>query len=389
MYDVKGLLIKAPSGLSFTTAALLLVSLTACTTIEGFLGSGRDSRPTPNVVPLEQRPVEEPLDPNRFVLESPQQNIIGEPQVVFTSATDTLSDFAREYGLGYDELLEANPAVNPWLPGENTPILLPTEYLLPDVPREGIILNIASKRLFYYPKMGQGQAQIVFTYPIGIGRVGWETPLGAATVISKARDPSWWVPASVRREHRELGDPLPSVVPPGPENPLGTRVLKLDMPGYLIHGTNQPYGVGMRVSHGCVRLYPENIEFMYELVEIGEPVMIINEPYLLTENGGEWFFESHTPLEDDLIDPEERLSQLLFEAGESLSPALMEHARSIASAANGVPVRLEEFDADEVLVRARRVRNTIEIDPGAPSLEEVREMIDEVVAEVEREGEST
>ncbi len=365
------------------------MSLTGCATFEDFLASVRNDRAMPDQVPLGQRPVDEPLDPNRFVLESPQQNIVGAPQIVFTTASDTLSDFAREYGLGYDELLEANPAVNPWLPGENTPILLPTEYLLPDVPREGLILNIASKRLFYYPRMGEGQAQIVFTYPIGIGRVGWETPLGVATVISKAKDPSWWVPASVRREHREMGDPLPSVVPPGPENPLGTRVLKLDMPGYLIHGTNQPYGVGMRVSHGCVRLYPENIEFLYELVEIGEPVMIINEPFLLTQMHGEWYFESHAPMEDDLIDPEERLTLLLERAGESLSPALREHARSIASAANGVPVRLAEYDVDEVLVRARRVRNTIEIDPDAPTLEEVREMIDEAVAEVEREGEST
>jgi L,D-transpeptidase ErfK/SrfK len=110
------------------------------------------------------------------------------------------------------------------------------------------------------------------TYPVGIGRVGWETPLGETTVVSKAKDPSWWVPASVRREHAEMGDPLPAVVPPGPDNPLGHRVLKLDMPGYLIHGTNTPYGVGMRVSHGCVRLYPENIEILYTLVDVGENV---------------------------------------------------------------------------------------------------------------------
>lgn len=378
-----------PARIPLAASVLLLVSLTGCATFEGFLNSFGNDHTEPNAVPLEQRPVEEPLDPNRFVLESPQQNSIGAPQVVFTSASDTLSDFAREYGLGYDELLEANPAVNPWLPGENTPILLPTQYLLPDVARKGIILNIASKRLFYYPKMGEGTAQIVFTYPIGIGRVGWETPLGGGAVISKAKDPSWWVPASVRQEHRELGDPLPSVVPPGPENPLGTRVLKLDMPGYLIHGTNQPYGVGMRVSHGCVRLYPENIEFLYELVEIGEPVMIVNEPYLLAEMDGEWYFESHEPLEDDPVDPEDRLTQLFQQAGDSLSPALMEQARSVASAATGVPVRLAKYDADEVLVRARRVRNTIEIDPDAPTLEEVREMIDEAVAEVERENGST
>ena len=129
----------------------------------------------------------------------------------------------------------------------------------------------------------------MLTYPIGIGRVGWETPLGETTVIAKAKNPSWWVPASVRREHAEMGDPLPSVVPPGPDNPLGTRVLKLNMPGYLIHGTNQPYGVGMRVSHGCVRLYPENIEFLYTLVDIGEMVTILNEPFQMGRKDGVLF----------------------------------------------------------------------------------------------------
>ena len=366
--------------------ALALV-LSGCTTLEDYFAQRRGEAPRAPVVALKERPVEEPQDPNRFVLSADGQSVIGAPQVVFPNATDTLSDFAREYGLGYDELLEANPGVNPWLPGESTPILLPTQYVLPDVPREGIILNIASKRLFYFPEMGEGQDQIVFTYPIGIGRVGWETPLGSSKVIAKAKDPTWWVPLSVRREHAEMGDPLPSTVPPGPDNPLGHRVLKLDMPGYLIHGTNQPYGVGMRVSHGCVRLYPENIEFLYELVAIGEPVAIVNEPYLLAEQGGEWFFESHKPLEDDTVDPAERLNDLLAAAGESLDPRLRDHAHAVASAANGMPVRLNEFDADEVLARVVRVRNTIEIDPDAPTLEEVREMIDEAVAEAEAESE--
>ena len=138
------------------------------------------------------------------------------------------------------------------------------------MPREGIVLNIASKRLFYFPEVAEGEQQTVLTYPIGIGRVGWETPIGTTEVVSKAANPHWFPPASVRQEHAEMGNPLPSVVPPGPDNPLGLHVLKLAMPGYLIHGTNQPYGVGMRVSHGCVRLYPENIELLYELVEIGE-----------------------------------------------------------------------------------------------------------------------
>jgi L,D-transpeptidase ErfK/SrfK len=342
------------------------------------------------VVPLNERPVEEPISANHFVLESPQQSIVGVPQVVFTSSNDTLSDFARAYGLGYDELIAANPEIDPWLPGENTPVLLPTQFVLPDVPREGIVLNIASKRLFYFPAVAEGQAAIVMTFPIGIGRVGWETPLGATTVTAKAKDPHWYVPLSVRQEHAELGDPLPSVIPPGPENPLGHRVLKLDMPGYLIHGTNQPYGVGMRVSHGCVRLYPENIEYLYELVDIGETVIIINEPFLMGQLDGEMYFEGHTPLEDDTVSADERL-QLLLErwSGETetgFSDQELQHAHSIAAVANGMPFRLEATADADVMTRARVVRNTVEIDPEAPTLAEVREMIDEAVREGDEES---
>jgi L,D-transpeptidase ErfK/SrfK len=180
---------------------------------------------------------------------------------------------------------------------------------------------------------------------------------------------------------------LPAIVPPGPDNPLGTRVLKLDMPGYLIHGTNQPYGVGMRVSHGCVRLYPENIELLYELVAIGAPVQIINEPYLLGERDGHWYFESHPPLDDDTIDAETRLVALLDDMDGAFSTPLKQHIRAIASDASGVPVRIAEYDSAEVYSRLRRVHNTVDVNPDAPTLKEVREMIDEAVAEAELEEE--
>ncbi len=220
----------------------------------------------------------------------------------------------------------------------------------------------------------------VMTYPIGIGRVGWETPIGDTPVVAKARDPDWYVPWSVQQEHKELGDPLPSVVPPGPDNPLGSHVLKLEMPGYLIHGTNQPYGVGMRVSHGCVRLYPENIELLYSLVEIGEPVSIVNEPYLLGRLNGELYLEGHSPLEDDTITPEERLQTILDKARNS-SGAFNEqselgYAKAVAGDVSGVPVRVLLGDADEVYGRARVVRNTVELDPNAPTLAEIREILD-------------
>ena len=371
---------KSPLLLRFLTP-LLALQISACSIVQDFLDTrsqGRSGRSAE--VPFDQRPLQEPISRNYFVLESTDQSVVGEPQIVFTQDTDTFSDLAREYGLGYDELVAANPGIDPWLPGSNTPILLPTQYVLPDTPRNCFVLNIGSKRLFYYPAVADGDPVQVMTYPIGIGRVGWETPLGDTKVVAKARDPHWYVPWSVQKEHREMGDPLPSIVPPGPDNPLGSHVLKLEMPGYLIHGTNQPYGVGMRVSHGCVRLYPENIELLYSMVEIGEPVSIINEPFLLGRLNGELYLESHSPLEDDTTTPEERLQKVLDKA-RNASGAFIEHseqgyARAIAGDARGVPVRVLLGDADEVYGRARAVRNTVEVDPDAPTLAEIREILD-------------
>ncbi len=354
--------------------------LGACTAVQDFLAPLGSASHRERIKPVPQQERLEPISRNFFTLESPDQSVIGEPQIVFTTEENTFSDLAREYGLGFDEMVAANPDVDPWLPGNETPVLLPTQYVLPDVPRRGLVLNIASKRLFYFPEVAEGEPIQVLTYPIGIGRVGWETPLGETQVISKARDPSWYVPASVRRENAELGYPLPAVVPPGPDNPLGHYVLKLEMPGYLIHGTNQPYGVGMRVSHGCVRLYPENIEPLYDMVDIGLPVTIINEPYLVGWRNGELYFESHSPLEDDAISPEERL-QKIFEKARNASGAFIEQAeqdeaREVASDTSGVPVRVLMADAGEVFARSRVVRNTVEPDPNMPTIDEVRALLD-------------
>ena len=360
-------------------AAVLAVG--GCSAIQDFLAPlGRDQRQE-QLQPVAEEERLEPISRNFFTLESPEQAVIGEPQIVYTEEENTFSDLAREYGLGYDEIVAANPDIDPWLPGDGTAVLLPTQYVLPDVSRRGLILNIASKRLFYFPEVADGAPIQVLTYPIGIGRVGWETPLGDTTVISKARDPSWYVPASVRRERAEMGSPLPAVVPPGPDNPLGHFVLKLDMPGYLIHGTNQPYGVGMRVSHGCIRLYPENIEPLYGMVGIGEAVTIINEPYLAGWRDGELYFESHSPLEDDVITPEERMQEFFDRirntSGAFVEQAQKDQANAVAANARGVPVRVLMADDSEVMHRARVVRNTVEPDPNMPTIDEVRALLDE------------
>lgn len=367
--------------------AVILLGVGGCATFDGFVDGLRSKSSPPTAVVLEDLPRVDPIDANTFFLSSSEQTIIGTPQIVFTKADDTFSDLARTYGLGYDELVAANPDIDPWLPGENAAVLLPTQFILPKVPKRGVILNIATKRLFYFPESGEGEPQKVLTYPIGIGRVGWETPLGETTVIAKAKDPSWWVPASVRREHAEMGDPLPSVVPPGPDNPLGTRVLKLNMPGYLIHGTNQPYGVGMRVSHGCVRLYPENIEYLYTLVDIGEVVSIVNEPFQIGRAGDAMFFEAHTPLEDDAVVPAERLQALLDQAtdtaGQPLNEQMKDYLTGLAAAASGLPANIASDDSDEWQRRVRVVHNTVERDPNEPTLLEVRELMDDAEDEDE------
>ncbi|MBT8443370.1 MAG: L,D-transpeptidase family protein [Gammaproteobacteria bacterium] len=287
-----------------------------------------------------------------------------------TRYEDTFVDIARTYGLGYDELVAANPGVDPWIPGADTPIVLPTRYVLPQAPREGLVLNIASKRLFYFPPMADGEPQIVETYPIGIGREGWATPTGSTTVASKARDPVWFVPASVRREHLEAGDPLPRQVPPGPDNPLGNYVLGLGLPGYLIHGTNKPAGVGMRVSHGCVRLFPENIESLFERVEIGTPVRIVNQPYLLARVGDDLVFEAHEPLEDDERDWGSSVEPMARAKMVGLAEEVMsldsERLGLIAGDARGFPVSVISWrpDTDTTVHAARPVINIIPREPA-------------------------
>jgi len=226
-------------------------------------------------------------------------SVVGHVQRVVARYEDTLADLARRYDLGYEEIVAANPGVDPWLPGAGTRIVVPTQYVLPDAPRSGIVLNLPEMRLYYYPIPKPGQPALLVTYPVGIGREGWSTPLGLTQVVSKVVRPTWYPPASIRQEHTQDGDTLPTVVPPGPDNPLGEYALHLDMPGYLIHGTNRRYGIGMRVSHGCIRLYPVDIEYLFRGVPVGTPVRIVNQPYKAGWKFGVLFLESHPPLADD------------------------------------------------------------------------------------------
>lgn len=224
-------------------------------------------------------------------------DVIGAITSVKARADDTLIDIARRHGLGYEDIVIANPDVDVWLPGEGTEVVLPTRYVLPPGPRRGVVLNLAEYRMYYYPETAAGESPVVMTFPMSIGRMDWETPLGQTRIISKVRDPAWYPPASVRAEHEADGRPLPRIVPPGPDNPLGARAMRLDIPGYLIHSTNRPAGVGMRVTHGCIRMFPEDIEYLFERVGINTAVTIINMPVKMGWDGDELVLEVHRTLE--------------------------------------------------------------------------------------------
>jgi L,D-transpeptidase ErfK/SrfK len=290
----------------FLAAVISLAS--GCQVIKSFTAENLPA-PAPQlpIVPGDPRPTHE------FVIGS-DDDVIGVAQVTKSSAEDTFSDIARRFNLGYEELVRANPGVDPWLPGADREIILPTRFVLPDAPREGLVINLPALRVFYFPKAEDGEPQRVITHPIGIGKVGWSTPEGSTKVVSKRKNPIWTPPASVRKEHRENGDPLPRKVPPGPDNPLGAYAMNLGWESYLIHGTNKPYGVGMRSSHGCMRFYPEDIALLFDQIPIGTPVHVVNQPLLMGWHDGAIYVQALPVMEDDTRPPIDPASALLNSA---------------------------------------------------------------------------
>lgn len=318
--------------------------------------------------PAAAEPAGDPLRSHEFVL-APDDAVLGGLQKIRARQEDTLSDLARLFDLGYEEITRANPGIDPWLPGDGADILLPTQFVLPETAPEGLVLNMAGMRLYYFGAPGKDGRQTVITHPIGIGRVGWSTPLGRTRVTAKATDPSWYVPESVRQEHAAEGDPLPRIVPPGPDNPLGRHVLRLALPSYLIHGTNKPWGVGMRVSHGCIRLYPEDIEALFAMVPVGTPVNIVDQPYLAGWHDGRLLFTAYHPLEEkgsDWLAALELLDRRMKAAPEGASRAPIDWGRvaRITREGMGVAFPVQEDAPDQrqwlasvPLVRVEAVAN--------------------------------
>lgn len=249
-----------------------------------------------------------------FDMPTGEFDLVGYQLEIAAEFEDTLLDIARRHGIGQEEIVNANPDVDRWLPGTGTLVTIPSRYILPDVPRKGLVLNLPEMRIYYFPEPAAGELAQVQTYPVSIGRMDWNTPLGETRITEKKKDPPWYPPQSVREEHAREGDPLPRVVPPGPDNPLGRYAMRLAIPSYLIHGTNKAFGVGMRVSHGCIRMLPEDIEYLFPQVPVGTPVQIINQPVKAGWYGGELYVEVHPPLEEydmDMAELDEELTRVL------------------------------------------------------------------------------
>jgi len=244
-----------------------------------------------------------------YRLPSSDDSVFGQAFYVKSRYQDTLLDLGRRSGVGYDEMKSANPGVDTWLPGKGTRVLMPGQYVLPKAPRRGLVLNLAEKRLYYFPTAGK-----VVTYAISIGREGWDTPLGNFSIVSKVKDPSWTPPASIRAEHAAEGDILPTVVLAGPDNPLGRYALRLSARKYLIHGTNQPWGLGMEVSHGCIRMYPEDIEQLFPQVPVATPVVIVYQPFKVGWRDHDLYLEVHAKDEDKPASPRQVIPTSIAEA---------------------------------------------------------------------------
>jgi L,D-transpeptidase ErfK/SrfK len=293
-----------------------------------------------------------------YTLTKPDDTVVGQDQTIKTVYSDTLYDLAAKFSLGSEELIRVNPSVDAWIPGEGKEITVPGRHILPPGPHEGIVVNLPEHRLYYFPKPKRGGPIEVITYPVSIGKMDWRTPLGVTHVTQKIKDPVWYPPESVRKEHAEAGDPLPpGPVKAGPDNPLGAFAMRLAAGNgtYLIHGTNNPIAVGLAVTHGCIRMYPVDVAALFPLIPVGTPVRLINEPVKIAWVDGELLLEAHPPVDAQ---------------GQSFEPDLDQFSALLQRAVGDTSVAIHWDYAREVLQKADGVLATVGLEadnPNAPA----------------------
>ncbi len=290
-----------------------------------------------------------------FTLPVNGDNVVGFLQYQVVSGTETLLDVARRYNVGYKEIVDANPGVNPWLPGDGKRITIPSQFILPPKPWEGVVVNLPEMRLYYFPPTTQFSDRRVFTVPLSIGKINWSTPTGNYRVKEKIKHPSWTVPESVIAENGLERYGNRRVIPPlDEENPLGAYAILLNEAGYLIHGTNKPYSIGMRVSHGCLRLYPEDIEMLFDYIERDMPIRIINQPYKVGTRQNAVYVEMHKLLDEDVNRHRTNITPAISEIirqipGLSIPKTVWRHLDQIISDASGLPTPLLKLPQPEVV----------------------------------------
>jgi len=295
-----------------------------------------------------------------YPLPPAEEAIIGKLKAVRASHDETLIDVARRNDLGYEAIVAANPDIDPWLPQDGAWITLPTQFILPDAPRRGIVINLPEMRLYYYPEPKAGKAAQVVTYPISIGGEGRNLPMGLTRIGEKEANPKWVVPASIRAEHARDGKPLPAVVPAGPDNPLGDYAMRLDTSSYLIHGTNRPFSIGMRVSHGCIRMYPEDIAVLFPDVPEGTPVRIVNQPFKAGWRADELYVEAHTPLQEKRFsrsgDATGMVAAVIKASSVSMDELSWAMVRLVTEQHQGIPTKILPSRAGESLLSSVATR---------------------------------
>lgn len=284
-----------------------------------------------------------------FVLPKDGGDVVGEVQTTIVRRGESLGDIGRRFDMGVYDMIEANPTIDPWVPTVGAVVVVPTQFILPKGPRSGIIVNLAEMRLYFFPH----DKKTVHTYPLGIGqkKLGSPTPIGQTVVTNKKKDPPWYPPKMIHEEHLAKNDKLPPFVAGGvPENPLGRYALYLASQGlsikgsFLIHGTNRPAGIGVRVTHGCIRMLPEDIQSLFYLVPIGTTVRIIHEPFKVGWHQNRLYLEAHQPLSEARFagsDSLTRLAKLIEQAIPESHLVNWTSAKMAAKANNGYPVRID------------------------------------------------
>lgn len=253
---------------------------------------------------------------------------------------ESLIELARKFDLGYNEIVDANPGIDPFVPGAGKAVIIPSSWILPDIKvYDGIVINISELRLYYF--FNQGGKRRLVTFPIGIGDEGSDTPLGSFRVVEKITNPAWHVPASIKKEKPEL----PSVVPPGPDNPLGSHALRLSVTSILIHGTDKPWGIGRRSSHGCLRLFPEDIPELFRMVANDTLVTIVRQPVKIGISKGKVYIELH---KDDSINYEAslKMSISLLVKDHLLGQVSSVRLFKALSEKRGFPVEISQADVE-------------------------------------------